>query len=275
MFITVGCSGQPRAKPSAGDDGSAEEVTTARAARVARAGLATVALTASTVVSGFAGGVMREVVTIDGLKITRHPITRTQYAACVAEGVCRQSQEDGCVPEARQQLGGRSLDKAASPKTCLRVIEAATFCKWAGGRLPTLPEWLLAARGAEPRRFAWGDVEPTCQQHPRAGDVPGAFSDEASAQEAGCVPAAEQPLVVGQYPDGAAPSGMQDVLLTPGELLAAQSDAQFSACSGFAGCSVYGVRPGAIDSVYPLADDASENARAPHVYGFRCVLEGK
>ncbi|TAK32189.1 MAG: hypothetical protein EPO40_03215 [Myxococcaceae bacterium] len=78
-------------------------------------------------------------------------------------------------------------DREAHPINCLNWNTAQAFCAWDGGRLPTEAEWEFVARGAEGRRYPWGEVR---------GSAVNCFSD------AGSCPEDDLAYASGQTPQG-------------------------------------------------------------------------
>jgi len=68
--------------------------------------------------------------------------------------------------------------------------EADAYARWRGQRLPTAVEWEVAARGADARRYPWGDAL-----------VAGAMD-----------PGARGPNPIGAHPEGASPFGVEDMV---------------------------------------------------------------
>jgi len=119
-------------------------------------------------------------VTLEGFWIDRTEVTNAQYARCVADGACRASRLAG-----QAAYGGDDLPVAGVPWQ-----DAANYCDWAGGRLPTEAEWEYAARGSEGRIYPWGD------KFDCAG---GNFWDSVT----GCDDGYPEPAPVGSFPGGA------------------------------------------------------------------------
>ena len=96
-------------------------------------------------------------------QMDRYETTNGQFEACVAAGICSQRQLDDCQFHIHRgyQLGAAVPERMLVdevPAICVTREEAQTFCRWAGGYLPTPDEWERAARGGNDRLAPWGNV---------------------------------------------------------------------------------------------------------------------
>ena len=230
-------------------------------------------ISAASVVSGFKHGRLRKEIAVAGFSISKRPITVEQFLSCVESGPCNVPTQ-GCG-----NMDGDAQDAAL----CVGPENAEAYCSWSGGRLPRLSEWLLAARGRSVQRFSWGAGAATCDQHPLARN-PLRWSDPnvdravlvREEGETECGEAPELRFRVGRHGAGASPFGLEDVLIARGELLAGHSDSNFAPCmNSNSGCAVYGLIPGAIDSVRAVSTGSNGGGELPvqeeEPYSFRCV----
>lgn len=111
-------------------------------------------------------------------------ITEERWLACVAASAC--------PPLPLTGEPGRALANVTA-------AEAARFCAWAGGALPTSDQLAFAAAGKSGRRYAWGDTGAVCRRA-AWGLVSGPCGWRAIGPELG-----------GAHPDGASPEGLRDL----------------------------------------------------------------
>jgi Uncharacterized conserved protein len=107
-------------------------------------------------------------VTLSPFCIDKTEVTVAGYRACVQDGGCPPPSATvdwkNIKPEEKTKWGPyctwgkRGLDQ--HPINCVDWNQAATFCEWAGGRLPTEAEWEYAARGKDGRLYPWGNQRP-------------------------------------------------------------------------------------------------------------------
>lgn len=80
-------------------------------------------------------------------ELARREVTHREYARCVAAGAC-----------VATPCAAHSPDAAIG---CLTRGDAEAYARFAGARLPTLPEWSLAATRNGTARYPWGDAPAT------------------------------------------------------------------------------------------------------------------
>ncbi len=131
-------------------------------------------------------------VSLSDYLLGRREVTVAEYGRCVETGLC------SAPPLA---AGGKRFDLPDYPVTMVSWHDAATYCRWAGGRLPTEAEWERAARGTVGRRFPWGNVYNPFLLNG------GRFSVDAFDDRDGYAELAP----VGSFPLGRTPDGIDDL----------------------------------------------------------------
>ena len=92
-------------------------------------------------------------VTLSGYWMDIYEVNNEQYELCVAAGACEPPHERKSLRH--ESYFGNPLYNNYPVITVDRT-QAAVYCEWTGGRLPTEAEWEYAAKGPEENAYPWG-----------------------------------------------------------------------------------------------------------------------
>jgi formylglycine-generating enzyme required for sulfatase activity len=163
-------------------------------------------------------------VTLSPFCLDRHEVTVGQFMQCVKIGDCKpppvEVQWPGVSPREKKiyspACNGRDLfGKDLHPINCVDWESANLYCQWAGKRLPTEAEWEFAARGAEGRRYPWGNEPPDATRLNACGTECAAWFSQQHAESTATLFARDDKWAltapVGSFPRGNTPQGVEDL----------------------------------------------------------------
>jgi serine/threonine-protein kinase len=94
---------------------------------------------------------------VPGFRIQRREVTNRDYSAFLAQCAVGADCGPRDLPAYWDDTGylDTHLDH---PVVFVAWGDAAAYCRWAGGRLPSIAEWEKAARGTDGRAYPWGET---------------------------------------------------------------------------------------------------------------------
>lgn len=97
-------------------------------------------------------------VTLSAYKIDKYEVTVGEYQKCIKAGACNNNGDYVHYNNSVYcNLSFEDMGIESHPMNCVSWYGAKAYCEWVGKRLPTEAEWEKAARGADGRKFPWGN----------------------------------------------------------------------------------------------------------------------
>ena len=128
--------------------------------------------------------VERTTLSVRPFLIDRTEVTQARFLQCVEAGGC------AAIPPGPEP---------GAPVRNVSLEQAAAYCSFEGGRLPTPAEWTFAATGQSGRRFPWGAHGLVCRR--------ASFG----LSDGPCAEGGAAPELPGMRPDGQTPEGIFDL----------------------------------------------------------------
>ena len=215
---------------------------------------------------------------VNAFDIDRHEVTVARWLKCIDGGGCGKPTKTFKSHGKGFTYGAPGQDQ--HPVTGVTWQQAADFCKWAGGRLPTEAEWEKAARGSC-KTVAPKACNTNAQVYPWGDDVANCELAVMNYGGDGCGKGETWP--VGSKPDGASPYGALDMAGNAWEWVADRYAADYYATAdsknpkGPTKGSTRVMRGGSAywsaDYLRASARSKEDPAAAELDVGFRCVYE--
>lgn len=114
-----------------------------------------------------------------GIEFAKHETTVAQFKDCVDAGACDIYHFETKSGFAECNMGDET--RSNHPMNCVDWYGAKRFCHWAGGRLPSLSEWM--AEATQTGNFPWGSGYSSCANSVMSGCRPERTADVCSVEE--------------------------------------------------------------------------------------------